>query len=205
MSLSLDLCHARVHLGSHQPTICQWPDLLNGEVGRSHGNRLLGQVSHLAGSRRIDELQHRPWVSRVTTFWIWRILADQMLHLLEQARGSRNTQLRFSATSALNVLHVHITYDRIYGHIPTRDLLCVRYVERRLPDSMIANATKAFTVVKRSLSAKANSTLLRASSGVAEDGLPELMLWVGTSDPKLGEYVSNRYSRKKEQPARIER
>ena len=71
------------------------------------------------------------------------------------------------------------------------DLLYVLFVERLLQDSTIESAMKAYTVVKRSSSAKVNFTRHLGPTGVAGVDLQELMRSEDISDPKRGESVSS--------------
>jgi hypothetical protein len=128
--------------------------------------------------------------------WIWRTPAALSRLPPQPVIGPKSILQLSSATYVQSASHVHTICDLIYGHILTSDLLSAQSVERPSRANMNAKDTRDCTAVRKSSSAKANLHL--ECSGVAGDGLRELMPWEDISDLKPEESASGHHWTKKQ-------
>lgn len=115
------------------------------------------------------------------TYWILLIQGDHPQVATTRA-VFRSTLPLSNATCAPNDLHELTTYDHTYARIPTSDHSYVLCAAKRLHANMTEKDTKAFTLAKRNLCARAPFN--PDHNGDAVDALHEPMPWVVTSDLK---------------------
>lgn len=144
---------------------------------------------------RIVARQPHPCNHAITSL-IWRILVAPVPHPPRPVTVCRNIPRLSSAISVRSALPVHTICDPIYERTLTSDRSSAPSVGRLLPANMTANGTKDSIAVKKGSSAKENSDL--EDSGAVAENLRVPMRWADTSDLRLEECASNRFSTRRQ-------
>jgi hypothetical protein len=185
-------CRARCHRAIPRPAYLVW--------SRSRVNAPCHRSMSVAPARAIPPRTGpapagppHPRFPTATTFSTWPIPHDLPHPEMASERAFRSTRPPSNATCARSGSPVPTTCDLTCGRILTSDHSYAPFATRHLLGSTTGSDTKACTLARRNLSAKAT---LRSpdSRGDVGDASRAPMLWVAISGPRPGACASSHCS-----------